>query len=48
MRQGAIGQLYEGFLKLPVLVVLVALWVVGWALLGSCALAPFFLWAVLA
>ncbi len=24
------------------------LWVVGWALLGLCALAPFFLWAVLA
>ncbi len=48
MRQGAIGQLYEGFLKLPVLVVLLAWWVVGWALLGFCVLAPFFLWAVLA
>ena len=48
MLQGAIGQFCEGFFKLPVLVVLVALWVVGWALLGLCALAPFFLWAVLA
>jgi len=39
---------YERFWKLPVLVVLVALWVVGGALLGLCALVPFFLWAVLA
>ena len=52
MRQGAIGWVYEGFLKLPVLVVLVVLWVVGWALLlGLCALASslasYLLWGVL-
>jgi hypothetical protein len=29
---------YEGFLKMPVAVVLVAMWVGGAALLGSCAL----------
>jgi hypothetical protein len=44
MSQGAIGQLYERFLGLPVLVVLVALWVVGWALWGLCALASYLLW----
>jgi hypothetical protein len=48
MSQGAIGQLYERFLGLPVLVVLlVALWVVGWALWGLCALASYLLWGVL-
>ncbi|MDQ5827602.1 MAG: hypothetical protein M3441_25935 [Chloroflexota bacterium] len=47
MRQGAIGQLYERFLGLPVLVVLVALWVVGGALLGLCALASYLLWGLL-
>jgi nucleoside phosphorylase len=30
---------YEGFLEMPVAVVLVAMWVGGAALLGSCALA---------
>jgi hypothetical protein len=39
---------YGRFLMLPVPVVLGVLWVVGGALLGLCALAPFFLWAVLA
>ncbi len=47
MSQGAIGQLYERFLGLPVPVVLVVLWVVGWALLGLCALASYLLWGVL-
>jgi len=45
---GEMRQLYERFLGLPVLVVLVTLWLVGGALLGLCALAPFFLWAGLA
>ena len=47
MRQAAIGQLYERFLGLPVPVVLGALWVVGGALLGLCALVPCLLWAAL-
>jgi nucleoside phosphorylase len=33
------ARVYEGFLEMPVLVVLVVMWVGGAALLGSCALA---------
>ena len=47
MREGGIGQLYEEFLELPVLVVLLALWLVGGTLLGSCGLAFHLLWGML-
>ena len=48
MSQGAIGWVYERFLGLPVLVVLVTLWLVGGALLvGLCALASYLLWGLL-
>ena len=48
MSQVAIGWLYERFLGLPVLVVLVTLWVVGGTLLvGLCALASYLLWGLL-
>jgi len=38
-----LGRVLEGLLELPVPVVLVAMWLVGGALLGGCALAPYFL-----
>ena len=43
-----IGQLYEGFLELPVAVVLAVLWLVGAVLEGTCALALFLVahWSV--
>ena len=52
MSQGGTGQVYKGFMEwflgLPVPVVLVALWVVGGALLvGSSALASYLLWGLL-
>ena len=47
MREGRTGQLYEGLLELPVLVVLLTVWLVGWGLLGLCALAFYLLWGVL-
>ena len=47
MREGRAGELYEGFLALPVLVVPITLWPVGWGLLGLCALAPYLPWGVL-
>ena len=34
-----LARAYEGFLEMPVLVVLAVMWAVGWVLLGSCALA---------
>ena len=41
-------QIYERFLGLPVLVMLVTLWVVGGTLLvGLCALASYLLWGLL-
>ncbi len=43
-----LGRVLEGFLELPVLVVLVAMWLLGGALLGGCVLAPYFLWTLLA
>ncbi len=42
-----IGGAYEGFLELPLMVVLVAMWLVGVVLLGSCTLALYFAWVVL-
>ena len=36
-----IGRAYEGFLELPVLVVLLVLWVAGVAMLGSVALVAY-------
>jgi hypothetical protein len=43
-----LGRVLEGLLELPKLVVLGAMWLVGGALLGGCALALYFLWTVLA
>ena len=37
----------EGFLELPKLVVLGAMWLVGAALLGGCVLVAYFLWTQL-
>jgi len=37
-----IGETYERFLELPLMVVLVALWLVGGVLLGSWALVLYF------
>ena len=45
MREGGIGQLYEEFLELPVLVVLLAQWLVGGTRLGACGRAVHLLWA---
>ena len=47
MREGRAGQLYEGFLELPVLVVPITVWLVGWGLLGLCAHAFYLPWGVL-
>jgi hypothetical protein len=43
-----LARVLEGFLELPKLVVLGAMWLVGGALLGGCVLVPYFLWTVLA
>jgi hypothetical protein len=42
-----VARAYEGFLGLPVLVSLAAMWVAGAALLGSCALALYVVGSVL-
>jgi hypothetical protein len=42
-----IGQAYEWFLELPVVIVLTVLWVAGVALLGSCALVLYMAGSVL-
>jgi hypothetical protein len=42
-----IGGVYERFLELPLMVVLVAMWLVGGVLLGLCTLALYFAWVVL-
>jgi hypothetical protein len=48
MSQGGIWWVYEKFLGLPVLVVLVTLWLVGGMLLvGLCALESYLLWGLL-
>ncbi len=50
MREGGgrlIGGAYERFLELPLIAVLVAMWLVGGVLLGSCALAFYFAWVLL-
>ena len=44
----AAGRGYESFLQMPVVVVLTVLWVVGAALLGSCALAVYLAGSMLA
>jgi hypothetical protein len=43
-----LGSVLERLLEFPVVVVLVAMWLVGGALLGGFVLAPYFLWVVLA
>jgi hypothetical protein len=45
---GLLGIIYEGFLGLPVPVVLTVLWFGGMALLGSCVLALYALATLLA
>jgi hypothetical protein len=40
-------RVYEGFLELPVVVVLAALWLVGLVLLGPCALMVYLVGSVL-
>jgi len=45
---GLLGMIYEGFLGLPVPVVLTVLWLGGMALLGSCVLALYALATFLA
>ena len=42
-----IGRTYEEFLELPLMVVLVAMWLVGGVLLGSYTLALYFAWVLL-
>ncbi len=42
-----IGGTFERFLELPPMFVLVAMWLVGAVLLGSCALALYFAWVLL-
>jgi hypothetical protein len=39
---------YEGFLRLPVAPILIVLWLVGAALLASCGLIAYELWAYMA
>ena len=43
-----LGRVLDGFLELPMLLVLVAMWLLGGALLGGCVLALYFLSTVLA
>ena len=45
---GLLGSIYEGFLGLPVPVVLTVLWLGGLTLLGSCVLALYALATLLA
>jgi hypothetical protein len=42
-----LGTVLEGWLELPKLVVLGAMWLVGGGLLGGCVLAAYLLWGVL-
>ena len=42
-----LGTVLEGWLELPKLVVLGAMWLVGEGLLGGCVLAAYLLWEVL-
>jgi hypothetical protein len=44
---GWLARAYEGFLEMPVLVILALMWVAGAALLGSCALALYVVGSVL-
>lgn len=45
--EGVATRLYEGFLELPVWIVLVVLWTAGATLLGSCVLALYLLGSLL-
>jgi hypothetical protein len=47
MRKGRIVRVYEWFLGLPVMIVLVILWFAGIGLLGLCALALYLGWILL-
>jgi hypothetical protein len=42
-----IGETFERFLELPLMLVMGAMWLVGAVLLGSCALALYFAWVLL-
>jgi hypothetical protein len=42
-----LGRVLGGFLDLPLLVALVAMWLVGGALVGGCVLVSYLLWTVL-
>jgi hypothetical protein len=44
---GMIERTNEEFLEPPLMVVLVAMWLVGVVLLGSCTLALYFAWVLL-
>ena len=41
-----LGRVYVGFFELPVLIVLLALWLLGVALLGPGAWVLYLLWAM--
>jgi hypothetical protein len=45
---GLLGNTYEGFLRMPVPVVLTALWLGGMVLVGSCVLMVYVLGTLLA
>ena len=45
---GLLGNIYEGFLRMPVPVVLTTLWLGGMVLLGSCVLMIYALGMLLA
>ena len=47
MREGGIERAHERFLDLLVAVILVALWLAGVALVGSCALVLYLFWSLL-
>jgi hypothetical protein len=45
--KGMFDGAYEGFLELPVPIVIGVMWLVGVTLLGLCALVPYLLWMTL-
>jgi hypothetical protein len=44
---GAVGRAYEGFLRLPVAMVLIALWLCGFALVRGCGVSLYLIGATL-
>jgi hypothetical protein len=44
---GAIGRAYEGFLRLPVAMVLITLWLCGSALVSACGVSLYLIGATL-